>query len=80
MKSVWLAGFSSKEDKERRTQQIKSFKPAFEELKSILEQEFKRKESVRDYDVPNWEYRQIAVNEYNQVLRDVIDLITIKES
>jgi hypothetical protein len=48
-------------------------------LKEILEQNFKKKEAVRDYEVPNWELRQVAVNEYNQVLKDVLDIITISK-
>ena len=80
MKSVWLKGYSTSESKEARKQQVRSFQVAFDELKKILESDYKKKDSVRDYEVPGWEHRQIAANEYNQVLDDVLKLITIKES
>ena len=74
MQAVWLKG---SKDKEKRKQEVMAYRFAFEELKQILEQEYKKKSSVRDYETPNWEYRQVAVNEYNQVLDDVLKLITI---
>lgn len=76
MHSAWLRNHS---DKEKRKKQVKTYKPVLDDLKEVLEQEFEKKPSVRDYEVPNWELRQIAVNEYNQVLEDIIKLITIKE-
>lgn len=74
MQAVWLKG---SKDKEKRKQEVMAYRFAFEELKQILEQEYKKKSSVRDYETPNWEYRQVAVNEYNQVLDDVLKLITL---
>jgi len=46
-------------------------------LKEVLEQEYKKKPAVRDYEVPNWELRQVAVNEYNQCLDDLLKLIQL---
>lgn len=74
MQAVWLKG---SKDKDKRKQEVLSYRNAFNELKQILEQEYKKKPSVRDYETPNWEYRQVAVNEYNQVLEDVLKLITL---
>jgi len=74
MQAVWLKG---SKDKEKRKQEVLGYRNAFNELKQILEQEYKKKSSVRDYETPNWEYRQVAVNEYNQVLEDVLKLITL---
>ena len=76
MDTKWVQGH---QDKAARTAKVKGYKPALNELKEILEKHYKKKECVRDYDAPNWEYRQIAVNEYNQVLDDIIKLITIKD-
>ena len=76
MKSSWLKGHS---DKEARTNKVLSYRTALNELKEILERDYKRKESVRDYGAPGWEYRQVAVNERNQAIDDIIELITIKE-
>ena len=76
MKAVWLKGLKG-EARKQRQQEVLGYRNAFNELKQILEQEYKKKSSVRDYDTPNWEYRQVAANEYNQVLDDLLKLITI---
>ena len=76
MKAVWLKGLKGTA-REKRKQEVLAFRYAFDELRKVLEQEYKKKSSVRDYDTPNWEYQQVAVNEYNQVLDDMLNLITI---
>lgn len=76
MQSVWVKGLKG-EAKEARIKEVMGYRSAFDELKEILEKEFKKKTSVRDYDVPNWEVRQVAVNEYNQALDDLMKLITL---
>lgn len=76
MKAVWLKGLKG-EAREKRKQEVLAYRNAFDELRYILERDYKKKESVRDYDSPNWEYRQVAVNEYNQVLDDLLKLITL---
>ena len=78
MQSTWLKGLKGQE-KERRKAEVLGYRNAFDSLKEILEHDFKKKESVRDYAVPNWELRQVAVNEYNQVLEDLLKLITINK-
>ena len=78
MKSIWLKGLKG-QDKDKRKAEVLGYRNAFDDLKEILEQDFKKKESVRDYEVPNWELRQVAVNEYNQVLDDMLKLITINK-
>ncbi len=70
MDSRWLKRGNTKEE-------VLAYRNAFDALKEILLQDFKKKEAVRDYDVPNWANRQIAVNEYNQVLADVLKLINL---
>lgn len=76
MNNLW---FKDASDKEKRKKQVRTYKPVLDDLVSILEKEVKKKENVRDYDKPNWELRQIAVNEYNQALTDLINLIKIKD-
>lgn len=78
MKSIWLKGLSGSE-KEKRKAEVLGYRNAFDALKEILEQNFKKKEAVRDYEVPNWELRQVAVNEYNQVLDDMLKVITLNK-
>lgn len=75
MKSVFFKGHK---DKEVRTKELLSYRNAFDDLKEILEREY-RKKPVRDYSDPNWVHRQIAVNEYNAVLDDIINLITLEK-
>lgn len=71
MDSRWIKAGHSRED-------VKRFKTALDALKEILEADFVKKEAVRDY-TPGWEYKQIAVNEYNSVLQDIIKLVTIEK-
>jgi hypothetical protein len=78
MKSVWLKNFKD-ENRERRKAQVLSYCNAFDELREILEQNYLRKESVRDYS-PGWEYEQIAVNEYNAALDDLLNLIDLSSN
>lgn len=75
MKSILFKGHP---DKEQRLKELSSYKTAFDDLKEILQREYKKK-PVRDYSDPNWSYRQIAVNEYNQVLDDIINLLTLEK-
>lgn len=75
MHPTWLKGHS---DKEVRRKKVLSYRTAFNDLKDNLEQNFKKKEAVRDYE-PGWELKQIATNEYNAALADLIKLLDIKE-
>ena len=68
MDSRWL--------KENTKEEVLAYRNAFDALKRILETDFLKKEAVRDYS-PGWEYKQIAHNEYNQALGDLIKLITL---
>lgn len=76
MLAVWFKGHK---DKEARKKEVQGYQKAFDELKRILEAEYKPKPCFRDYSDPNWQTRQIAVNEYNAVLEDILKLINIKE-
>lgn len=75
MQAVWLRGVKDSE-REQRKQEVLSYRNAFDDLREILEQHYVRKEAVRDYS-PGWEYKQIAVNEYNAVLDDLLNLIDL---
>ena len=57
-----------------KPEEFKSYKNAFEALEEFLTKELRKKEAVRDYG-PGWELKQVAVNEYNQVLEDIIKII-----
>lgn len=72
MHSVWLKGFK---DKKARKEQVESARWAFTLLEEVLEKEFRKKENIRDYEDPQWVHKQIAANEYNQALDDIMKLI-----
>ena len=76
MDSRWFKGTR---DKEARKQEVLGYRNAFDALREILETDFKKKEAVRDYGNPGWAYQQIAVNEYNRVLEDVLNLINLSK-
>ena len=76
MQAVWLKGLKG-EERERRKAEVLSYRNAFDSLREILEQHYLKKDAVRDYS-PGWEYKQIAVNEYNAVLEDLLNLIDLQ--
>lgn len=76
MQAVWLKGLKG-EERERRKAEVLSYRNAFDSLREILEQNYRKKEAVRDYS-PGWEYKQIATNEYNAVLDDLLNLIDLQ--
>lgn len=78
MQAIWLRGVKDSE-REHRKKEILSYRNAFDDLREILEQHYVRKEAVRDYS-PGWEYKQIAVNEYNAALDDLLNLIDLSSN
>jgi hypothetical protein len=75
MQAIWLKGVKA-EERERRKAEVLSYRNAFDDLREILERNYLKKESVRDYS-PGWEYKQISVNEWNSALDAIIDLIDL---
>jgi len=73
MHSVWL---KNHRDRTERKKEIQSYRNAFDALREVLESEYKKKDSIRDYG-PGWAEKQIAVNEYNAALTDILTLINI---
>lgn len=76
MHTSWTKGHKDREDRKKR---VLGYRPALEDLKEIIERDFKKKEAVRDYSL-GWEYKQIAVNEYNQALDDIMKLLDFKDN
>lgn len=74
MQTIWTKGFK---DKEARKKEILSYRNAFDALKEVLEKEYE--ESVPDYDCPSWSHKQADINGANRKLRQIINLITVKE-
>lgn len=78
MHTHWIKGLTG-EEKEKRKAEVLAYRNAFDDLREILEKHYRKKECIRDYDVPNWELRQIAANEYNAVLDDILKTINLTE-
>lgn len=62
----------------RKKDEVLGYRNAFDALKELLLSDFVKKEAVRDYS-PGWEYKQVAANEYNAAVSDLIKLITIEK-
>jgi hypothetical protein len=77
MQAVWLKGLKG-EERERRKAEVLAYRNAFDDLREILEQHYLKKEAVRDYS-PGWEYKQVAVNEWNSALDQLLDLIDLNQ-
>ena len=75
MDSRWVKGLSG-EAKEARKQEVMRHRNSFDELRTLLGKEFLKKEADRDYSA-GWEQRQIAINEYNAVLSDILKLLDL---
>lgn len=75
MHSAWTKGLRG-EEKAKRIEEVLYYKNAFDDLQDVIEQTLYKKESVRDYG-PGWAEKQIAVNEYNAALDDLLRLIDL---
>lgn len=77
MHSAWVKGLKGK-DKEARIKQVLAYRNAFDDLKEILDRNFLKREADREYG-EGWMQRQIAINEYNAVLENLIKLIDLNQ-
>ena len=75
MQTIWLKDLKG-EERDRRKGEVLNYRNAFDDLREILEQHYLKRDAVRDYS-PGWEYKQVAVNEYNAVLDDILNLIDL---
>lgn len=75
MQAIWLKGLKG-EERERRKGEVLAYRNAFDDLREILEQHHLKRDAVRDYS-PGWEYKQIAVNEYNAAIEELLNLIDL---
>ena len=75
MQAIWLKGLKGAE-RDHRKVEVMGYRNAFDGLREILEQHYLKREAVRDYS-PGWEFKQVAVNEYNAVLDDILNLIDL---
>jgi len=76
MQAKWFSGLNGP-DRDRRKSEVMGYRNAFDDLKQIIEQHYLKRDAVRDYSL-GWEYKQVAVNEYNAVIDDILNLIDLK--
>lgn len=77
MNIYWTKGLTG-EAKEKRVKEVKAYSKAFRDLEEILKTYYTSKDEFRDYSNPNWMANQIAVNERNAVIKEILDLINLK--
>ena len=77
MHLAWTKNLQGKA-KDSRKQEVLAYRNAFDALKKILEKNYLKKEADRDY-TDGWMQRQIAVNEYNAALADILKLIDLNQ-
>jgi len=75
MQAKWFSGLNGS-DRDRRKVEVMGYRNAFDDLRQILEQHYLKRDAVRDYS-PGWEYKQVAVNEWNAVIDDILNLIDL---
>jgi len=78
MDKRWSKFTTEKDVESRRKEIVGKYKNAFDDLTEILEESVIKDAAVRDYS-PGWDHKQIARNEYNQAIKDVLQLINLKE-
>lgn len=76
MNSYWIGGLTG-EAKEKRIRQVKGYKEALADLEKILKEHYLKDDEYRDYSDPGWMANQIARNERNAVIKDILKLIDI---
>jgi len=75
MHHAWTKGLKGTE-KAERTKQVMQYRNAFDELETVIKKVLCRKEAIRDYG-DGWVEKQIAVNEYNAAIEDLLRLIDL---
>jgi hypothetical protein len=72
----WLKGLKG-DEREHRRKEILSYRNAFNTLIETLEDYLE--DTVPDYDNPSWSHKQADANGANRKVRQIINLITIKD-
>jgi len=72
----WTKGLKGAE-KEARKKQVLQYRNAFDDLLTMIRSELTKKQADRDYTTDGWVHRQIASNEYNAAIEDVVKLMNL---
>lgn len=83
MITAWTKHLQTEEDKQKLEKSIRSARHVLDRLKEILgemEEELNASElSPKNYDSPNWDYKQAHVNGQKSTLRAIKKLITLDQ-
>lgn len=80
MKTVWLEGLNSPEERENFKAQILAAKNVLDKLNKIVYNMYNEKRDVAfsDYDSPSWLAKQAHANGYCEALRKILELVDVK--
>lgn len=75
MHHAWTKGLKGTE-KDERVKQVLQYRNAFEELEQVIRSHLLKKDADRKYD-EGWAHRQIAVNEFNASIEDLLRIMNL---
>lgn len=80
MKTVWLDGLRTSEERENFKAQILSSKNVLDKLNKIVYNMYNQKRDVEfsDYDSPSWLAKQAHANGYCEALRSILEILDVK--
>jgi len=71
MDSRWFKGHK---DKDKRRQEVMSYRSAFDELRAMLSL---KEPKMDDYESPSWAYKRADQDGFNRAIKEVLNLINI---
>jgi hypothetical protein len=83
MYTKWTQHLKDKEEKEDFEKHVWSAKPVLDRLMQLLTNSIdgieKSEISLKNYDLPNWDYRQADYNGYKRALMEIKTLIDLDQ-
>ena len=83
MKTVWMRGLKTQQQKDERRTQVLTAAKAFEVLTGILQDKIGSKEGERNkeenYGLPGYPFYQADASGYIRALKEVLSIIELKE-
>ncbi len=81
MKTNWYQGLKADERDNFRQEVLRS-KKVLDKLAEIVYNmsKYRAEVSFDDYDSPSWSHKQAHTNGYNEAIRQVIELLTLKDA
>ena len=75
MKTFWLIGTTTPEEKEKVKRDFQAAHSAFRILEKYIESRLQKDVQETSYDCPSWAYKQADRNGYNRALQDILKVI-----